>query len=167
MLDLWYTTWCLSYWVGLKSNWVTVDYHWDLSAHYCPLGYVLSWWSLLWFTGLQLYRTFSCFSQLAAYIASWDAMRTSSLGDSWRISSSSIPLSPELKGCVVLSKRVMPSSSERQARRAAMSYIVLGVSWMPMAKNSKEECPCQALKYLLDSLWPLGKHYHCIWHNFI
>lgn len=45
-----------------------------------------------------------------------------------------------------------------------MYFIVLGVPWMPMPKkekekNSKEECPCLALKYLLDNLWLLEKHY--------
>lgn len=50
------------------------------------------------------------------------------------ISNSSLP-SPVPEAHGVFRHRVLPSTSERQARTVATAYIVLGVSWIPTSQQ--------------------------------
>lgn len=78
------------------------------------------------------------FAPLGSCIAPSDGIRASPQEEASRY----IPTSPVSEVCDVFSNWDLPSSSERQPRKIAVVYIIMGVSWNPMTNNLKGNIPC-------------------------
>lgn len=85
--------------------------------HHC--GYLVS------LVTVQLGRTTSCSSTLAAYIETFETIKTTPLGRGFQVGSSLIPPSPVYKMHHAFRNSVVPSNSGRQLKAMVIAHIAL------------------------------------------
>lgn len=124
---------------------------------------VKTWMTKTRYKNLLLCKAMDCFSSLAACIAPYKIWELVVRDDTPRSVLIWIPLGP----CPVsdFSNMDLPSSSERQPRAMAITYMVWGVSWILLTNNTKGHVSYLTQSFVWVILWLLEKYYHSLCYN--